>query len=88
MAFDLDHAYRLDPAVSLREEPFGALAYNHATRRLSFLRSPALVRVLKQIELEPSARRALERAGGEDGGGPAIEKALATLFAQGVIRAR
>jgi hypothetical protein len=28
VAFDLDRAYRLSPAATLRPEPFGALAYH------------------------------------------------------------
>ena len=32
-------ALHLDPEVSLRTEPFGALAYHYGTRRLTFLRS-------------------------------------------------
>ena len=36
----LDEPWRLDDAVSLRPEPFGALAYHFGTRRLSFLKVP------------------------------------------------
>ena len=39
MALDLNRAYRLNPAVSLRPEPFGALAYHFGNRRLSFLKT-------------------------------------------------
>lgn len=35
MALDLNRAYRLNPAVSLRPEPFGALAYHFGNRRLA-----------------------------------------------------
>ena len=38
MTFDLNRGWRLSPAVALRPEPFGALAYHFGNRRLSFLR--------------------------------------------------
>lgn len=87
MRFDLDKPYGLDPAVSLRREAFGGLAYNHATRRLSFLRSPLLVRILEQLADAHSAREALERAGVPDERRLSIETALASLLTQGMIRA-
>jgi len=37
VAFDLHRAYRLNPAATLRPEPFGALVYHFGNRRLSFL---------------------------------------------------
>ncbi len=44
--FDLDAAWRLHPQVSVRPERFGALLYHFGTRRLSFLKSPALLTVV------------------------------------------
>ena len=63
MAFDLNHAYRLNPAATLRLEPFGALAYHFGNRRLSFLKSPELVSVVRLLAGHDSAGGALEAAG-------------------------
>jgi len=63
MAFDLRRAYRLNPAATLRPEPFGALAYHFGNRRLSFLKSRPLVTVVRLLESHDSAAGALEAAG-------------------------
>ena len=63
MTFDLDRAYRLNPAATLRPEPFGALAYHFGNRRLSFLKSRELVSVVRLLESHGSAAGALEAAG-------------------------
>jgi mycofactocin biosynthesis protein MftB len=47
--FDLDAAWRLHPQVSVRPERFGALLYHFGTRRLSFLKSPALLTVVQSL---------------------------------------
>jgi putative mycofactocin binding protein MftB len=62
VAFDLDRAYRLNPAATLRPEPFGALAYHFGNRRLSFLKSLQLVAVVRLLESHDSAAGALEAA--------------------------
>jgi putative mycofactocin binding protein MftB len=59
-AFDPSVAWRLDPLVALRDEPFGALAYHYGNRRLSFLRSPELVEVLRRLPQHPSAAAAVD----------------------------
>ena len=56
----LDGCVKLSPAVSLRPEPFGALAYHFGNRRLSFLRHPDMVAVVKTVGDHPSLRAALE----------------------------
>jgi putative mycofactocin binding protein MftB len=63
VTFDLRRAYRLNPAATLRPEPFGALAYHFGNRRLSFLKSPQLVSVIRLLESNDSAADALEAAG-------------------------
>jgi len=63
MAFDMHRAYRLNPAATLRPEPFGALAYHFGNRRLSFLKSRQLVSVVRLLESSDSAAGALEAAG-------------------------
>jgi putative mycofactocin binding protein MftB len=63
VAFDLRRAYRLNPAATLRPEPFGALAYHFGNRRLSFLKSRQLVSVVRLLSSHDSAGGALEAAG-------------------------
>ena len=63
MPFDLHRAYRLDPAAALRPEPFGALVYHFGNRRLSFLKSPELVAVVRLLDSHDSAAGALDAAG-------------------------
>ena len=63
MAFDLHRAYRLNPAATLRPEPFGALVYHFGNRRLSFLKTPQLVSVVRLLDSHDSAAGALDAAG-------------------------
>ncbi len=46
----LDDAWVLSPQVALRPESFGALAYHFGNRRLTFLKQPALVRVVRSLD--------------------------------------
>jgi mycofactocin biosynthesis protein MftB len=55
LPFDAARAWTLDDRVALRPEPFGALAYHFGTRRLSFLKSPALVGLVQSLGEYPSA---------------------------------
>jgi putative mycofactocin binding protein MftB len=86
--FDLDAAWRLHPQVSVRPERFGALLYHFGTRRLSFLKSPALLTVVTSLASEPSARAACEQAGLGEAELPAYTRALATLAAGQMICGR
>jgi putative mycofactocin binding protein MftB len=61
--FDPDRPYRCSPQVSLRPEPFGALAYHFGTRRLSFLKTPALVEVVRTLDAHATVHAALDGAG-------------------------
>ena len=63
VAFDLHRAYRLNPAASLRPEPFGAMVYHFGNRRLSFLKSRQLVTVVRLLKSHDSAADALDAAG-------------------------
>jgi putative mycofactocin binding protein MftB len=63
MTFDLDLRWELDPKVSVRPEPFGALLYHFGTRRLSFLKDPRLRTVVTELHQHPTARAACEAAG-------------------------
>ena len=86
MAFDLERGWALDPQVALRPEPFGALAYHFGTRRLSFLKSRTLLRVVESLSEQPSAREACAAAGVADEELPQYTRALATLAETGMIR--
>jgi mycofactocin biosynthesis protein MftB len=88
MAFAIERAWRLDRRVAIRPEPFGALAYHFGTRRLSFLKSPVLVDVLRSLDEHPSARAACRAAGVGDDELPMFEQALATLAQTGMIAPR
>jgi mycofactocin biosynthesis protein MftB len=87
-AFDLDAAWRLHPQVSIRPERFGALLYHFGTRRLSFLKSPDLLTVVKSLDTQPSARAACAEAGVGPAELPAYARALATLAASQMICGR
>jgi putative mycofactocin binding protein MftB len=86
--FDLDHPWQLHPQVSVRPERFGALLYHFGTRRLSFLKSPALLTVVRSLGDAPSAREACRAAGVTDTELPAYAAALATLAGSRMICAR
>jgi len=88
MTFDTARPYRLHPQVALRDEPFGALAYHYGNRRLTFLKSPRLVELVRGLDAHPSLDGALDALGP-----PAPERArwlrsLEQLAASEVICAR
>jgi putative mycofactocin binding protein MftB len=82
---DLTRPWRLNPQVSLRPEPFGALAYHFGTRRLSFLKSRTLLAVVQQLEQERSGADACRAAGVPEHEMERYEQALATLAESGMI---
>jgi putative mycofactocin binding protein MftB len=88
VAIDLHRAYRLNPAVSLRPEPFGALVYHFGSRRLSFLKTRQLVTVVRLLASHDSAAGALDAAGVPVGQWPRYTAALAVLADSEVIDAR
>jgi putative mycofactocin binding protein MftB len=87
-AFDLARAWALDPQVALRPEPFGALAYDFGTRRLSFLKTRPLLEVVRGLGEHASARDACVAAGVGDDELPRYAQALAALAQTGMIRPR
>jgi putative mycofactocin binding protein MftB len=86
--FDLDGRWRLSDGVALRPEPFGALAYHFGTRRLSFLKSRTLVRVVESLGEHETGRAACAAAGVDDAELPRYGRALATLADTGMISER
>ena len=87
-SFDLDRPWQLHPQVSVRPERFGALLYHFGTRRLSFLKSPALLTVVRELGDAPSAREACAKAGVTETELPAYATALQTLASSRMIRPR
>ena len=83
--FDLDAAWQLDAQVRVRPEAFGALLYHFGTRRLSFLKSPALLAVVRSLGTQPSARAACTAAGVQAGDLRQYAHALQTLAASRMI---
>ncbi len=75
----LDDAWSLSPSVALRREPFGALAYHFGNRRLTFLKRPDLVAVVRGLDGTTSVRAALLAAGVEEPRWPAYLRALTGL---------
>ena len=86
--FDLDRPWQLHPQVSVRPERFGALLYHFGTRRLSFLKSPALLTVVSSLGDAPSALQACQSAGVTEAELPAYAAALQTLASSQMICAR
>ncbi|MEU0538502.1 mycofactocin biosynthesis chaperone MftB [Nocardia sp. NPDC005978] len=87
-AFDPALPHRLAESVSLRPEPFGALVYDYATRKLSFLKTPLLVRVVESLEHQPDVHATLVAAGVPAADHPRYLGALAGLAASGAIAPR
>ena len=84
-SFDLDRAWRLHPQVAVRPEAFGALLYHFGTRRLSFLKSPAVLSVVRSLAEHPTARQACTAVGVDTAELVAFERALGTLAASNMI---
>jgi putative mycofactocin binding protein MftB len=82
----LDEAWRLDPAVALRPEPFGALAYHFGNRKLVFLKRPELVTVVIELAEHGTVRDALVAAGLPESAWPAYLAALTGLAESGMVR--
>lgn len=87
-AFDPAMPFRCSPKVALRPEPFGALVYHFGTRKLSFLKTPQLVDVVRGLEDHPDVHAALSAAGVEETQRPAYLRALAGLAASDTIEPR
>lgn len=84
----LDEGWVLSPAVALRPEPFGAMAYHFGNRKLTFLKRPELVRVVQSLQDSGTVRQALTQADVPESQWPAYISALQSLAATDMIRAR
>lgn len=88
MPIDLERAWTTHERVALRPEPFGALAYDFDTRRLSFLKSRKLLDVVRSLGDHPTARDACAAAGVTERELPAYMRALEALADARMIRER
>jgi putative mycofactocin binding protein MftB len=84
----LDQAWCLSPSVALRPEPFGALAYHFGNRKLTFLKRPELVELVRDLGESRDVRTALVGAGIPEAQWPAYLGALQGLVATDMIRPR
>ncbi|MFC3999976.1 mycofactocin biosynthesis chaperone MftB [Nocardiopsis sediminis] len=84
-ALDLDAPWDLHPQVAVRPEPFGALLYHFGTRRLSFLKDPVLLAVVRALPGHATARGACDHAGVGAAQLHRYARALATLAATGMV---
>lgn len=84
----MDQPLAVHPRVALRPEPFGALAYHYDTRRLNFLRSHALVALVRSLSDHPNARAAFDVTGLDAARWPAYAQALEALIASDFIEPR
>ena len=84
--FDVEKPYRLPEHVSVRPEGFGALLYDHRTRRLLFLKGDVLPSVVERLGDFPSAGAAV--AGLEPPERRAVLGALRRLADRGLIECR
>ncbi|RYU13488.1 mycofactocin biosynthesis chaperone MftB [Nocardioides iriomotensis] len=85
---DLGEAWTLSGSVELRPEPFGALAYDFHTRRLSFLKSRRLVDVVRALGSRDDVAGALDDCGVAAPERPAYLAALGALADGGLIQRR
>lgn len=81
----LDESWQLSGSVALRPEPFGALAYDYATRRLSFLKSPTLLEVVNRLDGHRTVAQALAGAGVEPQDWARHVHALRSLADKGML---
>ncbi|GAA4617899.1 mycofactocin biosynthesis chaperone MftB [Saccharopolyspora hordei] len=84
--FDPSLGYELNPQVALRPEPFGALAYHFGNRKLSFLKVPELVELVRGLGEHASVEDALLAVPRERRA--SFRRALASLAASDMIRPR
>jgi putative mycofactocin binding protein MftB len=87
----LDRRLSLSAEVSLRDEPFGALAYHSGNRRLVFLTHTdvvAVVRSLAAADDDTDLAATLRSCGIDERRWPAFVKAIGDLEASQILRER
>ncbi|MCZ2823206.1 MULTISPECIES: mycofactocin biosynthesis chaperone MftB [unclassified Modestobacter] len=86
--FDPELPWQRARSVALRPEPFGALVYHFGTRKLSFLKSKTLVRVVETLADHPTATAALLACEVPEAQRPTYVRALADLARSQMIETR
>jgi mycofactocin biosynthesis protein MftB len=86
--FDPEAPWQRARSVALRPEPFGALVYHFGNRKLSFLKSKALVAVVQALADHPSAAATLAACGVTEAQRPTYVKALGDLARSQMIERR
>jgi putative mycofactocin binding protein MftB len=81
----LDERLELSSSVSLRPEPFGALAYHFGNRRLTFLKRPELVDVVRGLDGRRTLREVLADSAIPERQWPAYEMTLTRLMGADMI---
>ncbi len=84
----LDRAWSVSPAVALRAEPFGALAYHFGNRRLTFIKRPELVAVINRLQESADLRQALDEAGVPEARWNQFAEAIERLASTDMVRSR
>ncbi len=84
----LDEPWDLSPAVALRPEPFGAMAYHFGNRKLTFLKRMQLVEVVRGLADHPDVRSSLQAAGVPEAQWSGYVAALQGLATTDMIRPR
>lgn len=84
----LDQPWRLSPSVELRPEPFGALAYHFGNRKLTFLKRPELVALVRALGDYDDVRSTLVAAGIPEQQWDTYAAALQSLAETDMIRPR
>lgn len=87
-AVRLDQPWAISPSVALRPEPFGALAYHFGNRKLTFLKRPELVTVVRALADAPDVATALAVAEVPEAQWPGYLAALQGLARTDMIRPR
>ena len=84
----LDESWGLSPAVALRPEPFGAMAYHFGNRKLTFLKRMQLVEVVRGLAEHPDVRSTLVAAEVPEHDWPGYLSALRGMAETDMIRPR
>lgn len=82
----LDACLQLSPDVALRPEPFGALAYHFGNRRLTFLKRPELVSLVRELDGTRPLRDVLMDLNISERGWSAYVQALTRLAEADMVR--
>ncbi len=84
----LSAALEVHPQVALRPEPFGALAYHYDNRRLVFLRSRDMLKVVESLSTHPTLEHALVASDIEPQRWQSFESAIDSLITSEIVRVR